>query len=143
MAQLPSVFNAKENEKMGGFEPIPASWYLAEITKTESKKTKAGTDSYITCQFKVLEGEYEGRFIFNLLNLDNPNPVAVEIAQKELASICEACDIDELEDTVELHGIPMAIRVVIKDGQSGYPPKNEIKAYKAADDMPESEDSPF
>jgi len=142
MAQLPSVFNAKENEKMGGFEPIPASWYLAEITKTESKKTKAGTGSYITCQFKVLEGEYEGRFIFNLLNLDNPNPVAVEIAQKELASICEACDIDELEDTVELHGIPMAIRVVIAH-QSGYPPKNEIKAYKAADDMPESEDSPF
>jgi len=145
MAQLPSVFNAKDNEKMGGFEPIPEDWYLAEIQKSEMKPTKAKTGSYLSCQLKVLEGEFKGRFLFNLLNLDNPNPVAVEIAQKELASICEACGIDELEDSTELHGIPMAIKVVIKEGSGGYPPKNEIRAYKAEDEMPEKEDddSPF
>ena len=108
------------------------------------KKTKAGTGSYLTCQLVVLEGENKGRYIFNLLNLDNPNPVAVEIAQKELATICEACGIDEIEDSTELHGIPMAIRVVIKEGSGGYPPKNEIKMYKPADEMPEAEgDDPF
>ena len=105
MAQLPSVFNAKENEKMGGFEPIPAAWYLAEVTKSEMKQTNAKTGHYLTCQLKVLEGEYTGRYLFNLMNLDNPNPVAVEIAQKELASMCEACGLDEIEDSTELHGI--------------------------------------
>ena len=144
MATLPSVFNAAENDKMGGFEPIAEAWYLAEIRKSEMKKTKAGTGSYLTCQLVVLEGENKGRYIFNLLNLDNPNPVAVEIAQKELATICEACGIDQIEDSTELHGIPMAIRVVIKEGSGGYPPKNEIKMYKPADEMPESEgDDPF
>lgn len=144
MAQLPDVFNAKDNEKMGGFEPIPEAWYLLEITKSEMKKTNAGTGSYLTCQLRVLEGEYKGRYIFNLMNLDNPNPTAVEIAQKELASICEACGLDEIEDSTELHGIPMACRVVIKEGSGGYPPKNEIKAYKAENEMPEEEDeSPF
>ena len=144
MAQLPSVFNAKENEKMGGFEPIPAGWYLAEVTKSEMKQTNAKTGHYLTCQFKVLEGEFTGRYLFNLMNLDNPNPVAVEIAQKELASMCEACGLDEIEDSTELHSIPMAVRVVIKPASGAYPPKNEIKAYKPADEMPEDEDdSPF
>ena len=144
MATLPSVFNAKDSDKMGGFEPIPEAWYLAEIRKSEMKATKAGTGSYLTCQLVVLEGEFKGRYLFNLLNLENPNPVAVEIAQKELATICEACELDEIEDSTELHGIPMAIRVAIKEGSGGYPPKNEIKMYKTADEMPEQEgDDPF
>ena len=144
MAQLPSVFNAKDNEKMSGFEPIPAGWYLAEVTKSEYKANKAKTGHYLTCQLKVIEGEYKGRYVFNLMNLDNPNPTAVEIANKEMATLCEACGLDECEDSTELHGIPIAIRVVIKDGEGGYPPKNEIKAYKTADEMPESEDdNPF
>lgn len=144
MAMLPDVFNAKDNEKMGGFEPIPAAWYIAEITKTEMKDTKAGTGKYLTCMLKVLEGEFKGRYLFNLLNLVNPNQVAVEIAQKELASICEACGIDEIEDSTELHGIPMAVRVIIKAASASYPAKNEIKAYKPESEMPETEeDSPF
>jgi hypothetical protein len=143
---LPDVFNAKDNEKMGGFDPIPAGWYLVEITKSEMKDTSAGTGRYLTCQLKVLEGEYEGRYLFNLMNLVNPNSTAVEIAQKELASMCEACELDEIEDSTELHGIPMAVRVVIKPESGGYPPKNEIKAYKPGDEMPEveeGEDNPF
>lgn len=144
MAQLPSVFNAKDNDKMGGFDPIPESWYLVEVMKSEYKATNAKTGHYLTCQMQVLEGEYKGRYVFNLLNLDNPNSVAVEIGQKELASMCEACGIDELEDSTELHGIPMAVRVVIKAGSGGYPPKNEIKAYKTEGDMPDQEgDDPF
>lgn len=146
MSMLPEVFNAKESEKMGGFEPIPAAWYLAEVVKSEMKDTAAGTGKYLTCQMKVLEGEYEGRYLFNLLNLVNPNNQTVEIAQKELASMCEACGLDEIEDSTELHGIPMAVRVIIKAASSKYPAKNEIKAYRPEADMPdtpEQDDDPF
>ena len=145
MAQLPEVFNAKDSDKMGGFEPIPAGWYLAEVVKSEMKKTKAGTGSYLNVQLKVLDGEYKGRYLFTMLNLVNPNPQAVEIAQKELASMCEACGIDEIEDSTELHGIAMAVRVGIQEGTAAYPtPKNIIRAYKAEDQMPdEDDDSPF
>lgn len=143
MAQLPEVFNAKDSEKMG-YDPVPAGWYLAEVIKSEMKKTKAGTGSYLNLMLKILEGEYKGRYLFTLLNLVNPNPVAVEIAQKELATICEACGIDEIEDSTELHGITMAVRVGIEEGTAAYPtPKNVIKAYKAEGDMPDEDDSPF
>jgi len=145
MSMLPEVFNAKDNEKMGGFEPIPAGWYLAEIAKSEMKDNKSGTGRYLTCQLKVLEGEFQGRYLFNLLNLVHPNQQAVEIAQKELASICEACELDEIEDSTELHGIAMAVRVVIKEGNDQWPAKNEIKAYKLESEMPEveSDENPF
>lgn len=146
MAQLPDVFNAKDSEKMGGFDPIPAGWYLAEIVKSEMKDTAAGTGKYLTCQLKVVEGEHKGRYLFNLMNLVNQSQEAVEIAQKELASICEACEIDELADSTELHGITMAVRVTIKSGDANWAPKNEIKAYKLESEMPETDeadDSPF
>ena len=144
MAQLPSVFNAKDSDKMGGFEPIPAGWYIAEVAKSEYKATAAKTGHYLTCQIKILEPEdYKGRVVFNLMNLDNPNQTAVEIAQKELASICEACGLDELEDSTELHGIPMGIRLTIKPADANWPAKNEIKAYKAAEDVEFETDSPF
>lgn len=129
---LPDVFNAKDSEKMGGFETTPAGWVIAEVVKSEIKDTKAKTGKYLTCQFKVLEPEkYAGRIIFNLLNLVNPNQLAVDIAQKELASMCEACGIDELEDSVELHGIPLGLQLKVKGATADYPEKNEIKAYKA------------
>ncbi len=145
MSMLPEVFNAKDNEKMGGFEAIPAGWYLAEIAKSEMKDTKAGTGKFLTCQLKILEGEYQGRYLFNLMNLVNPNQQTVEIAQKELASICEACGLDEIEDSTELHGIPMAVRVTLKEASEAWPAKNEIKGYKPESEMPEqeSDDSPF
>lgn len=149
MAQLPSVFDAKNTEKQKDFEPIPQQWVIGEVTKSEYKATSAKTGHYLTCQIKVLAPEaYKGRMVFNLMNLDNPNQIAVEIAQKELASMCEACGIDELEDSTELHGIAFGMRLGVDQGDANWPPKNVIKAYKTADEAedllsdedPEAED---
>lgn len=145
MAQLPSVFNTEDHEASSGFEPIPAGVYLAEITKTQIKDTKDKTGKYISVQFKIVEGEFAKRFIFTNLNIVNKNPIAVEIANKELKSICLAVGFDgELEDTEDLHEIPLGIKVVIKEASGKWPASNEIKRYYAEADMPEDEDeNPF
>ena len=145
MAQLPGVFNAKENEKMTDFSPVPAGWYKAEVVKSEMKNTAAGTGKYLNLQWKITEGEFVGRVFYTLMNLVNPNPIAVEIAQKELASICEDCEIDELEDSTELHGIEIGVRLSVKAGDANWPPKNEAKGYKAASEVEvvEEGDDPF
>ena len=145
MAELGSVFNAKDNEKMGGFEPVPAGWYLAEVIKSEMKATNAGTGKYLNLQWKITEGEHKGRMFFTLMNLVNPNPIAVEIAQKELASVCEAMDIEELEDSVDLHETEIGVRLSVKAGDANWPPKNEAKQYKPASEVvvEEEGDSPF
>lgn len=135
MAQLPSVFDAKNQEKQTEFEPIPAQWVVGEAVKSEYKQTAAKTGHYLTYQIKVIAPEeYKGRMVFNLMNLDNLNQTAVEIANKEFASMCEACGVDECEDSTELHGIPFAMRLGIKPGDANWPPKNVIKAYKTAEE---------
>lgn len=136
MAMLPSVFNAKDSEKMTDFTPLQPGWYEAEIVKSSIVDTKAGTGKYIKLQFKTT---YNGkpRFVFTNLNIINPNPIAEEIAKKELATICEACGVDEIEDTADLHNIQIGIRITIKPATAQWPAGNEIKSYCALDDMPD------
>jgi len=145
MAMLPSVFNTDDHEAASGFEPIPAGIYLAEIVKTEMKDTKDKTGKYLSVQFKVIEGDHAKRLIFCNLNLVNKNQQAVDIAQSELKSICLATGFEgELEDSVDLHNIPLGIKVAIKPADSKWPASNTIKRYYQEADMPEDEsDNPF
>ena len=139
MALLPNVFSPEETKTMS-FEPIPEDWYEAELVKSELKTTKDKAGKYLSFNFKVLEGEYEGRFIFANLNIVNKNDMAVKIAQSDLKAICEAVGFQgDLEDTVDLHNIPLAIKVSLKPETSQWPAKNEIKGYKSLDEM----DSPL
>ena len=128
-------FSSKGKEKMNDFSSIPADDYVVEIIKSEMKKTKNYEKTGGEClniHFKVLEGEYSGRLLFSGLNLINNNPQTVEIAEKELATIVAACgkDGDDVDESEELHGIPMLIKVVVKPATSQYPEKNEIKFYE-------------
>ena len=136
MPLLPQRANTPENsQSMDDRTPIPAGEYLAHVVKTEFKPTKKQNGHYLSTHFKVLEGEYTGRMVFLNLNLDNPNPVAVEIATKELNSICQACGLEDVEDSDEMLQIPLTITVAIEEGNGQYPPQNKITAYASADDV--------
>ena len=143
MALLPGVFVPEEAED-NPFAPIPAAWYLAEITKSEMKNTNDKTGKYLAITYKVIEGEHEGRLVYTNLNLVNKSETAVKIARSDLKAICAACGHDgELEDSEDLHGIPHAIKVSIKPETSQWPAKNEIKGFKSEDDFNEDDDSPL
>jgi len=80
---------------------------------------------------EIIEGEYQGRIIFVILNLWNPNPKAVEIANRELATIVAAVNKPGAQNSEELHNIPMTVKVGIQPGQGEYGPSNRIKNYMA------------
>jgi len=131
MPLLPQKANTEgNNETLDDRTPIPAGKYAAHIIKSEFKPTKAKTGHYLALQFRVLEGEYKGKALFTNLNLDNPNQVAVEIANKELNTICKAVGKEGVEDSDELHQIPMMVTVKVTEGDASYPPNNEITGYE-------------
>ena len=135
MPLLPQKANTAENsDKLDDRSPLPAGEYVAHIVKTEYKATKAGTGHYLSMHFSVLEGESKGRMFFTNLNLDNPNPVAVEIANKELNSICAACNQEGVEDSDELLQIPMNIKLKVTPGNDDWPPSNEVVTYSLIED---------
>lgn len=129
MARLLNSFNASESEKLGSFTAIPAGTYLAQIIKSELKPTKTGDGSYLQLVYQILEGDHVNRQIFARLNLQNANVQTVEIAQKTLATIAECCGVDIVEDSEQLHNIPMYINVVVKPQQAQYPEQNDIKGF--------------
>ena len=87
-------FDANAVEPAGNFEPIPAGKYLAVITESEMKPTKAGTGSYLQLTFQVIGGEFQNRLLWARLNIDNPNDTARKIAQGELSAICRAVNVN-------------------------------------------------
>jgi hypothetical protein len=123
-------FNAAEVAPQTAFDPLPPGNYVAVITESEEKATKAGTGSYLQLTFEVVEGQYQGRKVWARLNLNNPNDQAVAIARAELSAICHAVNVIDLKDTTQLHDLPMAIRLNAKPDQSGEV-RNEIKKYEA------------
>lgn len=136
MAQLPSAFNATQHEDMNDYSTIPEGDYMASIVKSEMKDTRNGDGKYLNIQLKVIGGKYNGRTLFTMLNLINNNATAVEIAQKELATICRACGKVQVADSNELHGIPMLVSVGIVPATAKYKEKNEITMYKPANGAP-------
>ena len=129
---MPALGNDYQNAKpMDDFTPIPVGDYKAVITESEIKPTKAGDGQYLSLRVEIIEGEYQGRIIFVILNLWNPNPKAVEIANRELATIVAAVNKPGAQNSEELHNIPMTVKVGIQPGQGEYGPSNRIKNYMA------------
>ena len=135
MADL-SGFDANQVEPSADFEPIPAGKYLAVITESEMKPTKAGTGHFLQLTFQIIEGDYKNRLLWARLNLDNPNATAVQIARAELSAICRAVGIMTPNDSIELHNLPLIIHVKCKRRDDTGEITNEIKGYSKKDTPP-------
>ena len=128
MADLAN-FNANEVDPTTTFDPIPAGKYLAAITESEMKDTKAGTGSYLQLTFTIIEGEHKNRILWARLNLNNANATAVKIARGELSAICHAVGVLQPRDSIELHNLPLLITVKCKKRDDTGEIVNEIKGY--------------
>lgn len=126
-------FSTSGQAEMDDFSVVPVGDYNAQIVKSELKDTKAGDGKRLNFQFKILDGEFKGRILFVGLNVQNPNPTAVEISMKELTSICKACKKEAVEDSGELHNIPLKISVKIKPASGNYAEQNQIIKYMPYD----------
>jgi len=128
MADL-NGFNAGEVEPNTPFEPLPAGKYLAIITDSEMKATKSGDGRFLELVFEVLEGECKGRKVWDRLNLENPNALAVKIARGQLSAICRAVGVMTPRDSVELHNLPLVVTVKVKRREDTGDLVNEVSGY--------------
>lgn len=128
MAQLGlSLVNVQAQES---YSPLPAGEYPVKVTDTEVKNSKAG-NVMLNVTFTVEDGhQFSGRKVFDNFVVSN------EVAMKRLKSMAVAGKHphpDFIQDSEELHGLRLVIRVKIEDGGDGYGPKNKISAFKAGE----------
>jgi hypothetical protein len=134
-------FDATSVEPSVGFEALPAGKYAVEVTASEMKPTKRGDGSYLELEMTVLEGKEKGRKLWERLNLNNPNPTAVEIARRNLSALCHAIGVLKVEDSFQLHHRPMVVRLTCKKNDQGEM-SNEVKAfYPYEESTPSADDA--
>ncbi len=133
MASLDIEFSAEEIKAAGEnrFELIPVGNYIAQIVKSEVRANKDGFGSRLSLQFQITEGEKRGRTLFQDVTLKNASEKAVKIGREQLAQLARACGLTRVQDSAQLHGIDMQIRVAIREDKTGqYEPRNEIKRFE-------------
>lgn len=130
MADL-NGFDADQYEPLGDFDPLPKGNYVAIASDSTMKHTKAGTGSYLEITWEVVEGPHTDRKLWSRLNLDNPNTNAVEIANRELTSICRATGVMRPKDSSELHSIPVVLKVDTVTRRDNGEVTNCVRGYAA------------
>lgn len=137
-------FDANTVKPNEAFEPLPAGWYNGKIIASEVKPTKANDGAYLQLEIEIIDGDYKGRKVFDRLNMwcgvnmqtgaEDPSKAQTrEIAHRQLSAYCHATGVFILQDSNQLHGIPVKIKVAVRT-QEGYDPSNDVKAVKHIQD---------
>ena len=129
MAFLDEEFNVDSlPQGTSNFEPLPEGWYNATITGAEVKATKAGDGKYIACKYTVTGPTHQGRVVFGNLNIKNASTKAEEIGRQQLGEIMRAIGLAKVQDTDQLIGGNLGIKLTVKTGDYA---GNEIRGYRA------------
>ena len=127
MADFGHTFDASQVEPNAEYEVLPPGKYLAQIVNSEMRPTKDGLGAYLYLEIDILEGQYQGRKLFDRLNLSNPNTTAVEIAQRTLSSICRAVGRLQVNNSEQLHLLPFIADVRVRPPKGEYGASNSIR----------------
>lgn len=87
-------FNPEQQEG-SDFELIPPGDYVAQIIEAEIRQPKSGDGHMLALTWKICEGEYENRQVWDTLCYQHSNVMAQDIARRRLKDICTAFDITE------------------------------------------------
>src|SRR4051812_35306532 len=126
MASFGATFDATGIEPVKPLEVLPPGTYPTQIVESEMRLTRDGMGQFLQVVMDVLEGPYKGRKIFDRLNLVNASAQTVEIAQRTLSAICHATGRLQVQDSAELHLIPIIADVTVKPPKNGYGESNKV-----------------
>jgi hypothetical protein len=124
-------FNAAEVTPQTARTLLPKGWYTVVISNTTNKINKAGTGSYLELELQVVDGEHNGRRVWDRLNLDNPNQTAVDIAKASLSSICHAVGALTPRTPEDLKDKPLEALIDIQPAKGEYSESNVVRGYQA------------
>jgi hypothetical protein len=107
---------------------FPLNDYPFEIVKAELEPVKGKPNcGMLVVDLKVMDGQYKGMVQKDRFNLYNDNPKAVEIAQRQLSSLCHSIKRLQIQDTTHLIGGRGIATIGPQDDNDKY---SEVKAYK-------------
>ena len=95
------------------------------------RQTKAGTGKYLEVTFDVIDGPHKGRKVWARFNIEHPSEQARTIGLGQLKQFGEAVGVPHIQESEQLHGKPVTLRVVVKQ-DANYGPSNDVKGFMPA-----------
>lgn len=112
------AYNENEVELKDGFEPLPNGDYKVTIVDSEEKTSKSG-NTYISLDMIIQGGQFDGRHIFENLNVGHSNQQVVDIAHATIKRLSIAMGKSGVKDSSDLHGTPFMVNIVNKPNKKG------------------------
>ena len=133
-----SFFFDPNKEEGSHFDLIPPGEYVAEIIEAEIKQPRSGDGHMLTLTWRISEGDYEGRQIWESLCFQHSKEQTQAIARRKLKDICVACAIEEqITDPEVFKFKPVRVRIGIQVDRSGaWEDSNKISRVRSLEDDP-------
>lgn len=137
MAQL--GFDVSSTKPQAAFDPIPPGWYAMRINKADVVVgQKAGTGEMLKVEFEVIEHAHPdqaGRRVFANFCHQHDNKQTRDIARAQIAAIGQSIGKPSMNDTEEMLGGELRVKVGVQPAKDGYDARNEVKGFKALSDV--------
>ena len=145
--QFPETFDPTTQEG-NSWDVLPVGEYVAQVVEASILKPNSGDGYYLALTWKIMEGGYEGRHVWQRITCWHSSEQAQTIGRKTLKDLCVATGVaDEQVDNAEVFLFkPVRIRLGIeRDKQGVYPDKNRISRIlplEAKSEEPEQPEQP-
>lgn len=126
-------FNTQEYDIPTFGDPIKPGWYAARVHKADLKATKDGQGQYLEIEFAIDENHHPdlaGRLVWDRLNVFHRTEKTMRIARGQLRKLQESCGKPMVQDTDELLGSAVLVKVKVRAETAEYRAQNEIDDYK-------------
>jgi hypothetical protein len=109
-----------ETQEGTSFDLIPPGDYVAQVIEANIRQPKSGDGHMLALTWKICEGEYEGRQVWETLCYQHSNPQTQDIAREKLKDLCVAFGITEqVSDPKSFLFKPAKVRIGIQPDKHG------------------------
>jgi hypothetical protein len=125
---LDFTFESDKEEGTPALQLLPQDRYTADIAQATAGPTKNGKGYGVNLMWRIAEGPYEGRCVFQSCLLQHDNPDVMMWGRQRFKDILSAVGISgDVQDLTVLYNKLAKIVVKVKEDKTGqYQPKNEV-----------------
>ena len=141
--QFPETFDPTTQEG-NSWDVLPPGEYVAHAVEASIQQPHSGDGYYLALTWKIIEGDYEGRQVWQRITYLHSSEQAQTIGRKMLKDLCVATGVAEQVDDAEVFLFkPVRIRLGIeRDRQGLYPDKNRISRILPLEAKPAEPEQP-
>jgi Protein of unknown function (DUF669) len=125
---LDEAFDVDNEEGTKPPELLPIGTYTAEIEDAYVTTTKNGAGQMVCFKWRIIEGEYENRVVFDQILIQHTSADAQKFGRQKFKDVCAACEVTgQVTDLEVLKFRKASIRVAVARDKTGeYGDKNRI-----------------